>query len=134
MRQPLLILLSFLCLSNAFAQENVKSDPTILNARLDTNAQIVGGLIVQKVEWPAENGWELLPPDSTSAFLLVSTTFDSTDFVRTATLFTICGLELEELDALAAGCSSRWVTGGSGLLLHMGDSQIEPQYPSPMPM
>lgn len=86
MRQPLLILLSFLCLSNAFAQENVKSDPTILNARLDTNAQIVGGLIVQKVEWPAENGWELLPPDSTSAFLLVSTTFDSTDFVRTATL------------------------------------------------
>ena len=86
MRQPLLILLSFLCLSNAFAQENVKSDPTILNARLDTNAQIVGGLIVQKVEWPAENGWALLPPDSTSAFLLVSTTFDSTDFVRTATL------------------------------------------------
>ena len=86
MRQPLLILLSFLCLSNAFAQENVKSDPTILNARLDTNAQIVGGLIVQKVEWPAENGWELLPPDSTSAFLLVSTTFDSTDFIRTATL------------------------------------------------
>jgi hypothetical protein len=85
MKKRLTVLLSILWMGVAFGQENVVVDTTVLNSRVDTNAQTVGGMITQKVEWRADAGLELLPADSTSVFLLVSSTLDSTALARTAT-------------------------------------------------
>ena len=85
MKKRLTVLLSILWMGVAFGQENVAVDTTVLNSRVDTNAQTVGGMITQKVEWRADAGLELLPADSTSVFLLVSSTLDSTALARTAT-------------------------------------------------
>jgi hypothetical protein len=85
MKKRLTVLLSILWMGVAFGQENVVVDTTVLNSRVDTNAQTVGGMITQKVEWRADAGLELLPADSTSVFLLVSSTLDSTAIARTAT-------------------------------------------------
>jgi hypothetical protein len=85
MKKRLTVLLSTLWMGVAFGQENVVVDTTVLNSRVDTNAQTVGGMITQKIEWRADAGLELLPADSTSVFLLVSSTLDSTAIARTAT-------------------------------------------------
>jgi hypothetical protein len=85
MKKRLTVLLSTLWMGVAFGQENVVVDTTVLNSRVDTNAQTVGGMITQLVEWSADAGLELLPADSTSVFLLVSSTLDSTAIARTAT-------------------------------------------------
>ena len=85
MKKRLTVLLSILWMGVAFGQENAVVDTTVLNSRVDTNAQTVGGMITQKVEWRADAGLELLPADSTSVFLLVSSTLDSTALARTAT-------------------------------------------------
>jgi hypothetical protein len=85
MKKRLTVLLSILWMGVAFGQENVVVDTTVLNSRVDTNAQTVGGMITQKIEWRADAGLELLPADSTSVFLLVSSTLDSTAIARTAT-------------------------------------------------
>jgi hypothetical protein len=85
MKKRLTVLLSILWMGVAFGQENVVVDTTVLNSRVDTNAQTVGGMITQLVEWSADAGLELLPADSTSVFLLVSSTLDSTAIARTAT-------------------------------------------------
>jgi hypothetical protein len=85
MKKRLTVLLSILWMGVAFGQENVVVDTTVLNSRVDTNAQTVGGMITQKIEWRADAGLELLPADSTSVFLLVSSTLDSTALARTAT-------------------------------------------------
>jgi hypothetical protein len=85
MKKRLTVLLSILGMGVAFGQENVVVDTTVLNSRVDTNAQTVGGMITQKIEWRADAGLELLPADSTSVFLLVSSTLDSTALARTAT-------------------------------------------------
>jgi hypothetical protein len=85
MKKRLTVLLSTLWMGVAFGQENVVVDTTVLNSRVDTNAQTVGGMITQKIEWRADAGLELLPADSTSVFLLVSSTLDSTALARTAT-------------------------------------------------
>jgi hypothetical protein len=85
MKKRLTVLLSILGMGVAFGQENVVVDTTVLNSRVDTNAQTVGGMITQKIEWRADAGLELLPADSTSVFLLVSSTLDSTAIARTAT-------------------------------------------------
>ena len=85
MKKRLTVLLGILWMGIAFGQENVVVDTTVLNSRLDTNAQTVGGMITQKVEWRADADLELLPADSSNALLLVSATFDSTALTRTAT-------------------------------------------------
>ena len=85
MKKRLTVLLSILWMGVAFGQENAVVDTTVLNSRVDTNAQTVGGMITQKVEWRADAGLELLPADSTNVFLLVSSTLDSTALARTAT-------------------------------------------------
>lgn len=85
MKKRLTVLLGILWMGVAIGQENAVVDTTVLNARVDTNAQTVGGMITQKVEWRADTGLELLPADSTSALLLVSSTFDSTALTRTGT-------------------------------------------------
>ena len=85
MKKLLTVLLGILWMGVVNGQENVVVDTTVLNSRLDTNAQTVGGMITQKVEWRADADLELLPADSSNALLLVSATFDSTALTRTAT-------------------------------------------------
>lgn len=85
MKKLLTVLLGILWMGVAIGQENAVIDTTVFNAHIDTNAQIVGGAITQEVAWRADADLELLPTDSTSAFLLVSATTDSTALTRSAT-------------------------------------------------
>ena len=85
MKKLLTVLLGILWMGVAIGQENAVVDTTVFNAHIDTNAQIVGGNITQEVKWLADADLELLPADSTGAFLLVSATTDSTALTRSAT-------------------------------------------------
>jgi len=85
MKKLLTVLLGILWMGVAIGQENAVIDTTVFNAHIDTNAQIVGGTITQEVAWLADADLELLPADSTSAFLLVSATTDSTALIRSTT-------------------------------------------------
>lgn len=85
MKKLLTVLLGVLWMGVAIGQENAVVDTTVFNAHIDTNAQIVGGTITQVVAWLADADLELLPADSTSAFLLVSATYDTTALTRNAT-------------------------------------------------
>lgn len=85
MKKLLTVLLGILWMGVVNGQEHAVVDTTVFNAHIDTNAQIVGGTITQEVNWLADVDLELLPADSTSAFLLVSATTDSTALTRSAT-------------------------------------------------
>ena len=85
MKKLLTVLLGILWMGLAIGQENAVVDTTVFTAHIDTNAQIVGGIITQEVAWLADADLELLPTDSVSTFLLVSATYDSTALTRTAT-------------------------------------------------
>ncbi|MCH1533755.1 MAG: DUF4381 domain-containing protein [Schleiferiaceae bacterium] len=85
MKPMLFVLLSLFLCTPSFAQEGTVLDTAVLNSRVDTNVQIVGGLIAHKITWPADAGLELMPVDSANAFVLVSTTYDTTDLLHTAT-------------------------------------------------
>ena len=85
MKPMLFVLLSLFLCTPSFAQEDAVLDTAVLNSRVDTNAQIVGGLITHKITWPSDTGLELMPVDSANAFVLVSTTYDTTDLLHTAT-------------------------------------------------
>ena len=85
MKKRLTVLLGILWMGVAIGQENAIVDTTVFKAHIDTNAQIVGGIITQEVVWSADADLELLPADSTSALLLVSATTDSTALTRSAT-------------------------------------------------
>ncbi len=85
MKKLLTVLLGILWMGVVNGQEHAVVDTTVFNAHIDTNAQIVGGTITQEVNWLADADLELLPADSTGAFLLVSATTDSTALTRSAT-------------------------------------------------
>ena len=85
MKKLLTVLLGILWMGVAIGQEHAVIDTTVFKAHMDTNAQIVGGTITQEVAWLADADLELLPADSTGAFLLVSATTDSTALTRSAT-------------------------------------------------
>lgn len=85
MKKLLTVLLGILWMGVVNGQEHAVVDTTVFNAHIDTNAQIVGGTITQEVNWLADVDLELLPADSTGAFLLVSATTDSTALTRSAT-------------------------------------------------
>ena len=85
MKKLLTVLLGILWMGVVNGQEHAVVDTTVFNAHIDTNAQIVGGNITQEVKWLADADLELLPADSTGAFLLVSATTDSTALTRSAT-------------------------------------------------
>ena len=85
MKKLLTVLLGILWMGVAIGQEHAVVDTTVFKAHIDTNAQIVGGIITQDVVWSADADLELLPADSTSALLLVSATTDSTALTRSAT-------------------------------------------------
>ena len=85
MKKLLTVLLGILWMGVVIGQEHAVIDTTVFKAHMDTNAQIVGGTITQEVNWLADADLELLPADSTGAFLLVSATTDSTALTRSAT-------------------------------------------------
>ena len=85
MKKLLTVLLGILWMGVVNGQEHAVVDTTVFKAHMDTNAQIVGGTITQEVNWLADADLELLPADSTGAFLLVSATTDSTALTRSAT-------------------------------------------------
>ena len=54
MKKRLTVLLGILWMCVAIGQENAIVDTTVFKAHIDTNAQIVGGIITQEVVWSAD--------------------------------------------------------------------------------
>ena len=116
MKKLLTVLLGILWMGVAIGQENAVVDTTVFKAHIDTNAQIVGGIITQEVVWSADADLELLPTDSTSALLLVSNTTDSTALARSATFTYLV------LDTGALVLPTHFAVGSKGIYTVVSDT------------